>query len=116
MYLIKKHNGHKKSKQDSAETSDGCEDDDWRGREQAAIFVHAGNSLPDHKDQCVERAQENVDEELQEKLLVVVAYAIINPWAVMVHSGDTAFADGAMMAKRWLYRVALAAVLRDHGL
>ena len=51
----------------------------------------------------MDRAQENVNEELQEKLLVVVTNAIVDPGAVMVHPGDAALTDRAMMAKRGLY-------------
>ena len=101
--MIEKHDRHKKSKQDGAETRDSCEDDDRRSREQTAIFIHAGDSLPDHEDQRVDRAQEHVYEELQEKLLVVIANAIVDPGAVMVHPGDASLTDRAMMAKRRLY-------------
>ena len=56
-------------------------------------------------------AQEDVDEELEEELLVVVAYTVIDPRAVMVHSGNASLADRAVMAQGRLHRVALSAVL-----
>ena len=56
-------------------------------------------------------AQEDVDEELEEELLVVVAYTVIDPRAVMVHSGNATLADRTVMAQGRLHRVALSAVL-----
>ena len=39
------------------------------------------------------------------------AYTGANPWAMMVHSEDAFTTDGAMVGSRWLYPVALFAML-----
>ena len=58
-------------------------------------------------------AKEDVDEELEEELLIVVANAVVDPGAVVIHSRDAALADRAVMAEGRLDRVALPAVLAD---
>ena len=56
------------------------------------------------------RAQEDIHQELKEEFLVIVADTIVDPWAVMVHSSNAAFADRAVMAQWRLDRVTLLAV------
>ena len=46
----------------------------------------------------METAQENVNQEQQEVLLVVVADAVVHPGAVVVHAGDAALAGRAVVA------------------
>jgi len=41
----------------------------------------------------MKRAQEDVYKELEEELLIVVAYTVINPRAMMVHTCNTTFTD-----------------------
>lgn len=59
-------------------------------------------------------ANKDIDQELQEELLVVVSYTVVYPRAVMVHASDASSTDGAVMAERWLNRIAFAAVLIDN--
>ena len=60
------------------------------------------------------RAKENVDEELQEELLIIESNAVINPWAMMVHPSDAAFTNRTVMAKWWFDRLALLAVFHHY--
>jgi len=38
-------------------------------------------------------AKEDVDEELYEEFLVVESHTVVNPWTVMVHSGNATLTD-----------------------
>lgn len=54
---------------------------------------------------------ENVVKEEDEMLLRVIAYTVIHPRAMMIHSSYTCLASGAMMRVRRLYAVTLLALL-----
>lgn len=56
-------------------------------------------------------ADEHVDQEKQEVFLVEETDTVVDPRAVMVHSGNAVLADGAVMAAGRLHRVALLALL-----
>jgi hypothetical protein len=45
----------------------------------------------------VPTTQSHVNKELKEELLIVEANAVIHPRAMMIHSGDTVFADRTVM-------------------
>lgn len=62
----------------------------------------------------MEAAEEDVDEEEQEVLLVVVADAVVHPRAMVVHAGDAPLAGRAVMALRRLERGASLALLRQN--
>lgn len=49
-------------------------------------------------------------------LLIVVADTIINPWAMMVHPGNTALTSRTVMTLRYFYRITLLAPPREDGL
>ena len=70
--------------------------------------------MPGHQHKGVERTQEDVHEELQEKLLVVVANAVVDPWTVVVHAGDASLTNRTVMTQGRFHRVALLAVLSDN--
>lgn len=91
--MVNKHNNDEEAEENGAEASDGRPDDLRRRRKDAAVFVHAADALPNHEDESVHGAKEDVDEELEEELLIVVADAVVDPRAVMVHAGDAALTD-----------------------
>ena len=65
-----------------------------------------------YENQCVGAAQEGVDQEEQEVLLVVKANAVVDPGTVMIHTGNAPTARGAVMALRYFDRRTLPALAR----
>jgi len=57
----------------------------------------------------VETSEENVNQKEQKVFLIPVAYAIVDPRTMMVHSSDALLASGAVMTLWNLYFVALFA-------
>ena len=57
--------------------------------------------------------QENIDQEQEEVLLIIETNAVVNPRAVMVHSGNASLASRAMMAQWNFNRVTLRAFLGE---
>ena len=58
-------------------------------QEHPTVVVEAIIRLLSYQDQGMNAAHEHVDQELEEKLLVVVANAVVYPGTVVVHSGYT---------------------------
>ena len=59
------------------------------------------------------RAKPDVDQELEEKFLVIEANAIVDPRAVVVHSGDASLANRAVMTLWRFHGIALLTFLRE---
>ena len=57
------------------------------------------------------RAQEHIDKELQEELLVIVANTIVYPGAMMVHASYTSLTNRTVVTEWRFNCVALPAVL-----
>ena len=75
------------------------------------MLIETLASLHPNQEECVSRPKEDVDQEQQKVLLVIVAHAVVDPWAVVVHSGNTPLTNAAVVALRGLDRLALFALL-----
>jgi hypothetical protein len=70
-------------------------------------------SAPYFWDRCErddEDAAVNVEQEVEEKLSVVEANTVVDPWAMVVHVEDAAITNAAMMRAIWFPHVAHLAI------
>ena len=72
------------------------------------ISVRYQNSANAYSDK--KTAKEGMDQEIPKVFMIVKAYTVADPRAVMVHSHDTSIADGAVVTARRSHDVTLHAV------
>ena len=77
--------------------------------EHKACVIVALVRLHSYQDKCVHTAYKYVDQEKNKVLLIIVAHAIINPRAVMLHPSDASLTRRAVMALRHLDSLTLLA-------
>ena len=53
-----------------------------------AISIEAVETFPHNVEKCMTTPVENVDKEKDEMLLSIVADAVVDPRAMMIHSGN----------------------------
>mgnify|MGYP001070825621 CR=1 FL=1 len=74
------------------------------------MLVQTSTSFHPDKEEGVGGAQKHINQEEQEVLLIVVAYTVVDPGTVMVHSSDTTLADGTMVTFWGFYGLAFFAL------
>ena len=114
--LVKEHDQDKEAEKQGQEYAGSGDDACRRLEEEITVAVETTPALHGDENHRVEAAQEDVDEELQEELLVGIADAVVHPRAVMVHASDAVAASRAVMALRGLQRVALLALSRHDAI
>ena len=116
--LIEEHDDDEDAEKDTEEDADAGEHPRKSVLEQGAVRVQATALVGPQSDEDdrVPAAQEDVDEEEQEVLLVRVADAVVHPRAVVVHAGDASATGRAVMALRSLQRHAFLALLRKEAI
>ena len=67
--------------------------------EHRAVLTHARGALPHDQDQGMGTPEEHVDQKQDEVLLVVIAHAVVDPRAVVVHASDATLARAAVVAQ-----------------
>ena len=69
----------------------------------ASIISEAIDRFSSYSDQCEDTANEDIQIEQKEVLLVMQSYTVIDPYAMMIHSDDTSFTYTAMMCS-WRFQ------------
>ena len=87
--MVVKHYCHKDGEEQTQENGDTRDGNVAGLDEHPAVAAKAGIGLHCNEDYSMCASQEDVDEELQEELLIVVANAVIYPRTMVVHPCDT---------------------------
>mmetsp|Transcript_17526 Transcript_17526/g.44515 ORF Transcript_17526/g.44515 Transcript_17526/m.44515 type:complete len:322 (-) Transcript_17526:244-1209(-) len=73
------------------------------------VLLQRVHRVHQQQPQSVHQRRGDIDEEEEEGLVVAMANAVVHPGAVMVHAEHASLADAAVVAARWLGKLALLA-------
>lgn len=113
--LVVEHDHHEDAEEECEHEGKYRDHELCRLCEEETVLVVAGVALPADQDEGVGAAEEDVEQEEQEVLLVVVADAVVDPRAVVVHPRDATFAGRTVVTLRYFDCVALLAPSLQYG-
>lgn len=84
--------------------------------------MDAGDEVMNTKEQTVIGNKANVESKQDEKLLILLSYAVVHPGTMMIHLFDAPLTDRTMMSSFWLNTAAFwtfedhLSLLKPHSL
>jgi len=123
--LCPKHDGREQGEQESFKQKEEYEYHCRRRAVGCTVFpvaVDAGDEVMNTKEQTVIGNKANVESKQDEKLLILLSYAVVHPGTMMIHLFDAPLTDRTMVSSFWLNTAAFwtfedhLSLLKPHSL
>ena len=91
--MVVEHHAHENHEQDAQEQSEPTEENGGALHKHKAVLIEAAVSLHSYQNDGMQAPKEHIDQEQDKVLLIIIPNAVVDPRAMVVHSGDASVAS-----------------------